>query len=101
MKYKIKLNGSWLEWQNYTGSIREIINSIDPMAEFEIAFSSMDEARKERDKRITDTDWTQTIDCPLSVDKKSEFTAYRQVLRDIPQTYDNPDDIVWPTKPTI
>ncbi|PSW69470.1 hypothetical protein C0Z01_11545 [Photobacterium kishitanii] len=29
------------------------------------------------------------------------FRQYRQALRDIPQTYDNPDDIVWPTKPTI
>lgn len=57
--------------------------------------------RCKRDLLIHDTDWTQTIDCPLSVDKKSEFTAYRQALRDIPQTYDNPDDIVWPTKPTI
>ncbi|PSW29187.1 hypothetical protein C9J19_07700 [Photobacterium phosphoreum] len=29
------------------------------------------------------------------------FRQYRQALRDIPQTYDNPDDIVWPTKPTL
>lgn len=29
------------------------------------------------------------------------FRQYRQALRDIPQTYDNPDNIVWPTKPTI
>ncbi|MCD9550856.1 hypothetical protein GLP21_19775, partial [Photobacterium carnosum] len=34
-------------------------------------------------------------------EKKTEFTAYRQALRDIPQTYDNPDDIVWPTKPIL
>lgn len=29
------------------------------------------------------------------------FRSYRQALRDIPQTYDNPDDVVWPLKPTI
>lgn len=29
------------------------------------------------------------------------FRQYRQALRDIPQAYDNPDDIVWPTKPTL
>jgi hypothetical protein len=24
---------------------------------------------------------------------------YRQALRDLPQTFSNPDEIVWPTKP--
>ena len=27
------------------------------------------------------------------------YRAYRQALRDVPQTYVNPDDVVWPTKP--
>ena len=101
MKYKILVNGVWQDWQIYTGSIRDIIDSIDPKAEFETAFSSMDEVRQGRDKLITETDWTQTLDCPLSDEKKAEFLAYRQTLRDIPQTYSNPDDVVWPSKPTI
>ncbi|HIF9079948.1 TPA: phage tail assembly chaperone [Photobacterium damselae] len=29
------------------------------------------------------------------------FRQYRQALRDIPQTYDNPDDVIWPAKPTL
>ncbi|MCG3824337.1 phage tail assembly chaperone [Photobacterium damselae] len=29
------------------------------------------------------------------------FRQYRQSLRDIPQTFDNPDDIIWPAKPTL
>ncbi|MCD9516991.1 tail fiber assembly protein [Photobacterium carnosum] len=57
--------------------------------------------RLKRDRLIRDTDWTQMPDAPLTSEKKAEFTAYRQALRDIPQTYDNPDDIVWPTKPTL
>lgn len=59
------------------------------------------EVRRVRDKLVQLTDWTQMPDAPLTDEKKAEFTAYRQVLRDIPQTYDNPDDVVWPTKPTI
>lgn len=31
----------------------------------------------------------------------TEIRHYRQSLRDIPQTYDNPDDVVWPEKPTV
>ncbi|PSU88451.1 hypothetical protein C0W35_20590 [Photobacterium kishitanii] len=57
--------------------------------------------RSRRDNLILETDFTQIADSPLTVEKKAEFTAYRQALRDLPQTYDNPDDIVWPTKPTI
>ncbi|HIF9513856.1 TPA: tail fiber assembly protein [Photobacterium damselae] len=57
--------------------------------------------RQYRDDLISNTDWTQMPDAPLSVEKKTEFTAYRQALRDIPQTYDNPDDIIWPAKPTL
>ncbi len=60
-----------------------------------------DEIRKERDLRIRETDWTQVSDAPLPESKKSEFTAYRQTLRDIPQTYINPEDVVWPEKPTV
>ena len=51
-------------------------------------------ARKVRDNFINQTDWTQIPDAPLTSEKKAEFTTYRQALRDIPQTYDNPDDIV-------
>ncbi|MBD1559511.1 hypothetical protein HC752_21445 [Vibrio sp. S9_S30] len=31
----------------------------------------------------------------------SSLRQYRQALRDIPQTCLNPDDVVWPEKPTI
>ena len=59
------------------------------------------EIRKYRDYLIAQTDWTQMPDSPLSTEKKAEFADYRQALRDIPQNVGNPDDVVWPTKPTI
>lgn len=59
------------------------------------------ETRKYRDHLITQTDWTQMPDAPLNADKKAEFATYRQALRDIPQNVGNPDDVVWPEKPTI
>jgi len=54
-----------------------------------------------RDKLISETDWTQVLDSPLSEEKKANFANYRQLLRDLPQAYDNPDDVVWPAKPTL
>tara|TARA_Y100001956_G_C3944475_1_gene109996 strand:- start:138 stop:434 length:297 start_codon:yes stop_codon:yes gene_type:complete len=57
--------------------------------------------RAKRDKLISETDWTQVADVQLSEEKKSEFAAYRQELRDLPQTYANPDDVIWPVKPAV
>lgn len=57
--------------------------------------------RHYRDYLITQVDWTQMPDSPLSVEKKAEFSAYRQALRDVPQNVGDPDDVVWPPKPEI
>lgn len=59
-------------------------------------FSSI---RAQRDYMISQTDYTQMPDSPLSDAKKKAWADYRQALRDLPQQYDNPDDVVWPTKP--
>ncbi len=57
--------------------------------------------RQKRDLLISETDWTQVSDNQLAEEKKAEFIAYRQELRDIPQNFDDPDAVVWPEKPTL
>lgn len=37
----------------------------------------------------------------LSSNQLAELDIYTQALADIPQTYSNPDDVIWPTKPTL
>ena len=58
-----------------------------------------DDVRGIRDSILKDTDWTMTTGA--SVDQ-AQWAAYRQVIRDIPQTYKDktPDDVVWPTQPS-
>ncbi len=49
------------------------------------------------------SDWTQTVDSPLSDSKKAEWATYRQKLRDLPDTYSGETDllkIVFPTPPS-
>ena len=29
------------------------------------------------------------------------YRQYRQALRDVPQTFTNPEDVVWPQKPSL
>lgn len=55
--------------------------------------------RSQRDNAIASCDWSQMPDSPLSDEKKADFAVYRQALRDLPQSTDNPDEIVWPVKP--
>jgi hypothetical protein len=51
--------------------------------------------RGERDALLKSTDWWGVSDRTMS----AEETAYRQSLRDLPQTFASPADVVWPTKP--
>lgn len=52
-----------------------------------------------RNELLSKTDWTQLTDSPIPAELKAEFATYRQALRDLPQSTDNPDKIVWPVKP--
>ena len=54
------------------------------------------DVRKERDRRLSATDWTQLPDVPIAT--KEAWAAYRQSLRDITEQPD-PFNIVWPTPP--
>ena len=58
-----------------------------------------DDIRVQRDGILRDTDWTMTTGATVD---QAQWAAYRQVIRDIPQTYKdkNPDDVVWPTQPS-
>lgn len=62
-------------------------------------FWTWDGVRAERDARLQACDWTQFNDSPLSSEAKSSWAAYRRDLRNVPQDYTNPQDVVWPTKP--
>ena len=58
-----------------------------------------DDIRWTRDQILRDTDWTMTTGATVD---QAQWAAYRQVIRDIPQTYKDktPDDVVWPTQPS-
>ncbi len=54
-------------------------------------------ARKERDTLLTESDWTQLPDIPSGI--KSVWAIYRQMLRDITLQSGFPENINWPEKP--
>lgn len=53
--------------------------------------------RTQRNKLLSESDWTQVIDAPVDQDAWAE---YRQALRDITSQKGFPHNVVWPVKPT-
>jgi phage pi2 protein 07 len=52
--------------------------------------------RAKRNKLLKESDYTQMPDFP---NDKQAWVEYRQLLRDIPQIYKTPEEVVWPSKP--
>lgn len=52
--------------------------------------------RKKRNELLSESDYTQMPDYPGD---KVAWTVYRQQLRDITETFDSPEKVVWPPKP--
>jgi hypothetical protein len=64
------------------------------------------EFRRRRDGFLTNSDWTQGNDSPLSDDKKLSWKNYRQELRNLPEKITDPKPLVidlehpdWPKQP--
>lgn len=56
----------------------------------------MADVRKERNARLTASDWTQVADAPVD---QAAWAAYRQALRDLPSVYSGEGPIPWPVAP--
>jgi len=93
--------------QNFTFLIEELQKDIETLKS--IVFESnilleadedWDIVRKKRDFLLKSTDWTLT---PGSTVDQGTWASYRQILRDLPQTYFKTglNSIIWPKQPSI
>ena len=78
----------YLEWVAEGGVAEDVDDTL-----------TWDDIRSTRDQILRSTDWTMTTGATVD---QAQWAAYRQVIRDIPQTYSGktPDDVVWPTQPS-
>ena len=72
-----------------------IIEQGAPVADYTPSAITWADIRSERDSLLAATDWCAVSDRAMSADE----TNYRQALRDVPQNFASPADVVWPTKP--
>ena len=55
--------------------------------------------RTERNTLLASSDWTQFTDSPLTDEVKAEWSVYREELRDLPESVEDPANPVWPSVP--
>ena len=72
----------------------------DEIALDEAKNNQMDIFRLARNKKLSDSDWTQSPDSPLTDEKKAAWATYRGLLRNLPPSVTNPWIIDWPTQPS-
>ena len=75
----------------------------EQLAEEELREASRDywkELRNKRDFLLSQSDWTQGNDSPLTLQQKEEWKIYRQALRDAPSNTIDPKSPVWPLSPS-
>lgn len=75
----------------------------EQLAEEELIEASRDyweELRAQRDFLLSQSDWTQGNDSPLTLQQKEEWKIYRQALRDVPSNTIDPKRSVWPLPPS-
>ena len=103
------------KWSHYEGDDPSTIGWINPenapsIEQINAKFEELNAAepmrllRKERNRRIVETDWRATVDYPGT--DQDEWRTYRQALRDLPSTAEPKLDengqltnVTWPTKP--
>lgn len=56
--------------------------------------------RDQRNKKLTECDWTQLTDSPLNLDGENAWALYRESLRMVPQQTGFPWNVEWPPQPT-
>lgn len=56
-----------------------------------------DQIRSQRNYLLSQTDWIFAPDVTLK--NKEAWLTYRQALRDVPQSFTTPEEVVWPIKP--
>ena len=56
--------------------------------------------RSQRNALLAASDWVALADAHMSQDRKDAWFAYRQELRDLPDTVQDPTQFAWPLDPT-
>ena len=89
-QYNNMLNGMYNDNKDvvYENDVLRLVDKVDLI--------TWDRIRYRRDFLLKQSDYTQLSDWPGN---KNLWIKYRQELRDIPQKFSDPMEVIWPEKP--
>jgi hypothetical protein len=79
-----------------SGNNYEIQNVLIKPIPVDVIPVTWESIRFQRNELLSKSDYTQMADWP---GEKTAWATYRQDLRNIPQTFAAPEDVIWPTPP--
>ena len=88
-----------LKWDS---SKKEVVKDDTAKTAWELA-QEWKQIRAERNRLLSESDWTQGADSPLTDAKKTAWATYRTSLRTLPEDQKSKtkySDITWPTQPS-
>ena len=103
-----QINGQWFTkyvvgptFTDTTDSDGNVTSAADNEAAYRagIDASAAETVRSARNSRLAESDWTQLADQPFSAEDQAAWAAYRQSLRDLPESAGFPHDVTWPEAP--
>ena len=77
----------------------QTVTNDQAQADADALASSWDRLRAKRNVLLASSDWTQSPDSPLTDEVIDDWAIYREELRDLPDTTDDPADPTWPEVP--
>lgn len=87
-------------------TLRRTQKEIDELEAIQASRDYWKELRDTRNIKLNESDWTQLSDSPLSDEEKQSWINYRQSLRDLPESIENPEPLAndpnhpsWPSPP--
>jgi len=83
--------------RHYQQFLEELKNGEAELIPYTSPAPTWEQIRVKRNQLITETDWIAFPD--VTHPNKQAWIDYRQALRDIPQNFTNPQDVIWPIKP--
>ena len=95
----IDLSNLLTKFEILKAEVASLDEKINEHKVLELKDDTWENVRKKRNYLLKSSDWTTNPDATVD---QSQWAAYRQILRDIPQTYKDgtSDKVIWPTQPS-
>jgi hypothetical protein len=98
----INFEGLWIQKNPSSRFYREFLQELErgeaELIPYVPPAPTWEQIRDQRNNLLTASDWSIMTDADPKPSKQS-WLDYRQSLRDIPQNFSSPEEVLWPNKP--